>query len=93
MNASPGKNGNEISKLKDSSLRSAMSNANEMLLLVTKDQSSISQALKMVEEEESPSSLRWYVYPKVRKGNEFHKTKRKGRQCNAIELSVCCNRV
>ena len=48
-------------------LRDAMKNADEMLLLVTKDQSSISQTLKMVEEEESPSSLRWYVYPKVRR--------------------------
>jgi hypothetical protein len=36
------------------------------LLLVMKDHSSISQTLKMVEEEESSSSLRWYVYPKVR---------------------------
>jgi len=50
-----------------SALRDAMKNADEMLLLVAKDQSSISQTLKMVEEEESPSSLRWYVYPKVRR--------------------------
>uniref|UniRef100_A0A7S4ABA3 Aminotransferase class V domain-containing protein n=1 Tax=Pseudo-nitzschia australis TaxID=44445 RepID=A0A7S4ABA3_9STRA len=45
-------------------LANAMKNANKMLLLVIHDQSSISQTLKMVEEEESPSSLRWYVYPK-----------------------------
>ena len=48
------------------SLADAIDNANKMLLLVMKDHSSISQTLKMVEEEESSSSLRWYVYPKVR---------------------------
>jgi hypothetical protein len=37
-----------------------------MLENVLTDQSSIVQALKMVEEEETDSSLRWYVYPKVR---------------------------
>mmetsp|Transcript_29052 Transcript_29052/g.32590 ORF Transcript_29052/g.32590 Transcript_29052/m.32590 type:complete len:1297 (-) Transcript_29052:13-3903(-) len=46
------------------SLVDAINNANKMLLLVVKDQSSISQTLKMVAEEESSSSLRWYVYPK-----------------------------
>ncbi len=51
-------------------LASAMNNANEILALVTNDQSSISQALKMVEEEETHSSLRWYVYPKVRKKSD-----------------------
>lgn len=49
------------------SLVDAINNANKMLFLVMKDQSSISQTLKMVAEEESSSSLRWYVYPKVRK--------------------------
>ena len=69
LNTSPHEdfNGHAASKNGVSSLTSAMKNANEMLVLVTKDQSSISQALKMVEEEESPSSLRWYIYPKVRK--------------------------
>eukprot|EP00537_Pseudo-nitzschia_pungens_P013687 CAMPEP_0172383022 /NCGR_PEP_ID=MMETSP1061-20121228/951_1 /TAXON_ID=37318 /ORGANISM="Pseudo-nitzschia pungens, Strain cf. pungens" /LENGTH=785 /DNA_ID=CAMNT_0013111125 /DNA_START=115 /DNA_END=2469 /DNA_ORIENTATION=- len=46
----------------DSSLADVMENADKMLLVVRNDQSSISQALKMVEEE--ASSLRWYVYPK-----------------------------
>jgi selenocysteine lyase/cysteine desulfurase len=48
------------------SLDDALSNADSMLESVLKDQSSIVQALKMVEEEETDSSLRWYVYPKVR---------------------------
>ena len=64
MNSSPTQNSGNATN-GNSALTSAMNNANEMLLLVTKDQSSISQAMKMVEEEESPSSLRWYVYPKV----------------------------
>ncbi len=73
LNISPREDidGDTASKNGVSSLTSAMNNANEMLVLVTKDQSSISQALKMVEEEESPSSLRWYVYPKVRKTKEI----------------------
>ena len=71
MHTSSRKNDSEksssISKDAVSSLAHAMKNANEILLLVTKDQSSISQTMKMVEEDESLSSLRWYVYPKVRK--------------------------
>jgi selenocysteine lyase/cysteine desulfurase len=74
MNASADENGNGqmISSAKDgvSALTKAMENANEMLLLVSKDKSSISQTMKMVEEEESSSSLRWYVYPKVSKGEK-----------------------
>jgi hypothetical protein len=50
----------------DISLAEAMANANKMLNHAMKDQSSISQALKMVEDNESESPLRWYVYPKVR---------------------------
>ena len=42
----------------------AKQNANDILRLVLQDQSSISQTMKMVEAEESQSSLRWYVYPK-----------------------------
>jgi selenocysteine lyase/cysteine desulfurase len=46
------------------SLSDALVNANKILEIVLKDQSSLVQALKMVEEgAESP--LRWYVYPKV----------------------------
>ena len=45
------------------SMQEALDNANDMLRLVLKDQSSISQALKMTEENDD-SILRWYVYPK-----------------------------
>ncbi|KAL3918014.1 MAG: hypothetical protein SGILL_004444 [Bacillariaceae sp.] len=41
----------------------ALSNADKMLELVLTDQSSITQALKMAEED-TISTLRWYVYPK-----------------------------
>lgn len=45
------------------SMQEALDNANDILRLVLKDQSSISQALKMTEENDD-SILRWYVYPK-----------------------------
>lgn len=45
------------------SMQEALDNANDILRLVLKDQSSISQALKMTEESDD-SILRWYVYPK-----------------------------
>ena len=45
------------------SLSDALRNANKMLQIVLKDQSSITQALKMAEEE-AEFPLRWYVYPK-----------------------------
>lgn len=41
----------------------ALENANALLEMVLKDQSSLCQALKMTEEMEQ-KSLRWYVYPK-----------------------------
>jgi selenocysteine lyase/cysteine desulfurase len=49
-------------------LAAAMANADAMLEVVMRDQSSLSQASKMAEEDESTaaSALRWYVYPKVR---------------------------
>ena len=46
------------------SLESALSNADRMLELAMCDQSSISQTLKMVDEAEDATALRWYVYPK-----------------------------
>lgn len=46
------------------SLQNTMANADKMLELVVKDQSSIAQALKMVDDDDNSSTLRWYVYPK-----------------------------
>lgn len=93
MNTLSSKNDSEkmssISKDVVSSLAHAMNNANEILLLVTKDQSSISQTLKMVEEDESPSSLRWYVYPKVRKGKK-NVNKANANKGNCIQLIIEC---
>jgi hypothetical protein len=45
------------------SVTQALENANKLLQLVLRDQSSISQSLKMTEESDD-SALRWYVYPK-----------------------------
>jgi hypothetical protein len=45
-------------------LAQAKQNANAVLRLVLQDQANIAQTMKMVEEEEPLSSLRWYVYPK-----------------------------
>jgi selenocysteine lyase/cysteine desulfurase len=45
-------------------LAEAKQNANAVLRLVLQDQANIAQTMKMVEEEEPLSSLRWYVYPK-----------------------------
>ena len=91
MNSSPTQKRDDMtnrnSKNGESALASAMNNANEMLLLVTKDQSSISQAMKMVEEDESPSSLRWYVYPKVSEDLSFNTQMRlKAISCQGIEF-------
>jgi hypothetical protein len=41
----------------------AFENADKMLQIVLKDQSSISQALKMTDEADD-TALRWYIYPK-----------------------------
>lgn len=45
------------------SVQDALNNAHKLLQLVLKDQSSISQSLKMTEENDD-TMLRWYVYPK-----------------------------
>lgn len=43
----------------------ALAHADNMLSIALKDQANLAQALRMVEDEERDSSLRWFVYPKV----------------------------
>jgi selenocysteine lyase/cysteine desulfurase len=54
-----------VTNIAEWSIEQAMQNADKMLELAINDQPNISQALKMVDEDDdSSSALRWYVYPK-----------------------------